>query len=92
VFGRVELLDDGLTDDARVLAFDDNGSPGAVDDLLHEDVPSFVGRSLGLADVLVAEFPEDVLHKILELEPREIVQDSHTTTWYCRGQPDIRFR
>jgi len=83
--GGVEFLDDGSTDDASVLTLDDDGSPGTVDDLLHEHVLALVGRSVGLADVLVAEFAEDVLHEVLELEPREVVQDGHltTVTYHC---------
>jgi hypothetical protein len=69
----VEFLDDRAADGRGVLAFDDDRPSGAVDDLFHEDVPAFVGRALGLADVLVAEIPEHVLHEVLELEPREIV-------------------
>jgi hypothetical protein len=69
----VEFLDDRAADGRGVLALDDDRPPGAVDDLLHEDVSALVGRALGLADVLVAEIPEHVLHEVLELESREVV-------------------
>jgi len=66
---RVELLDDWSPDRPRVLALDDNRTPGAVDDFLHDDVATLVSRAVGLADVLVAEIAEDVLYHVLELEP-----------------------
>jgi len=45
---------------------------------LHKDIATLVSRAVGLADVLVAEVTEHVLDHILELEPREIVQYSHS--------------
>jgi len=65
----VELLDDRAPDRPCVLALHDDRAPGAVDDLLHNDVAALVGRPLCLADVLEAEVAEDVLHHVLELEP-----------------------
>jgi len=65
----VELLDDWSPDRPRVLALDDNRTPGAVDDFLHDDVATLVSRAVGLADVLVAEIAEDVLYHVLEPEP-----------------------
>mgnify|MGYP000342024115 FL=1 len=62
---------------ARVLALDDDRTPGPVDDLLHQDVATLVGRLLGLPDVLVAEITEDIFHQVLELESREVVQYSY---------------
>jgi len=43
-----------------------------------KDIATLVSRAVGLADVLVAEVTEHVLDHILELEPREIVQYSHS--------------
>jgi len=37
--------------------------------LLHDDVATLVGGSVGLTDVLVAEIAKDVFYHILELEP-----------------------
>jgi len=74
----VELLDDGASDRPRVLTLDDDRTPRSVDDLLHKDIATLVSRAVGLADVLVAEVTEHVLDHILELEPREIVQYSHS--------------
>ncbi len=48
-----------------------------VDDLLHQYVSTLVGRSFSLTNVLVAEVAEHVPHQILELDSREVVQDSH---------------
>jgi len=73
----MQLLDDRPADRPGVLALDDDRPWRAVDDLLHDDVAPLVGRPLGLADVFVAEVPEDILHQVLELEPREVVQYSH---------------
>jgi hypothetical protein len=73
----VQLLDDRPADRPGVLALDDDRPSRAVDDLLHDDVAPLVGRPLGLADVLVAEVAKDVLHHVLELESREVVQYSH---------------
>jgi len=69
----VEFLDDRATDCVGVLALDDDRPAGSIDDLLHEYVPASVGGAVGLPDVLVAEVPEHI-HQILELEPREVVQ------------------
>jgi len=77
-YGGVELLDDGASDRPRVLTLDDDRTPRSVDDLLHKDIATLVSRAVGLADVLVAEVTEHVLDHILELEPREIVQYSHS--------------
>ena len=68
----MELLDDRPSGGARVLALGDDRSAGAVNDLLHEDVPALAGRSFGLADTLVAERAKDIRHQILALESREI--------------------
>ncbi|GGL21622.1 hypothetical protein GCM10009037_01150 [Halarchaeum grantii] len=69
----MEFLHDGTADRVRVLALDDDPAALAVHALLHQDVPALVGSTGGLVDVLVAEVPEDVLHHVLELEPRELV-------------------
>ena len=73
----MELLDDRPPDCIHVLTLENNSTPFPVDDFFHQDVPSLVCRPLDLSDVLVTEVPEHVLHQILELEPREVVQDSH---------------
>ncbi len=57
-----------------MLALDDHCAPPAVDDLLHQHVPTLVGRPRRLADVLVAEVTEDVHHQILKLVAREFVE------------------
>ena len=73
----VELLDDWTTHRPRVLTLHDDPSSLAVHYLLHQDVTPFVTRPHRLPDVLVAQLPEDVLHQILELEARELVQQRH---------------
>ncbi len=73
----MEFLDDRPPDRPGVLALDDDRPSRPIDDLLHDDVPPLVGRPLCLADVFVAEVPEDVLDQVFELESREVVQYSH---------------
>lgn len=72
--GRVELLDDWSPDCSRELALNDNRPTGTIDDLRHQYVSTLVGRSFSLANVLVAEIAEHILHQILKLESNEFVQ------------------
>lgn len=75
---QVEFLDDWLPDRLCVLALNDDDSPTRpVDSLFHEDVPSLAGSPVGLANVLLAEVPEDIFHQILEFESREVVYQFH---------------
>jgi len=57
----VDLMDDRSTHRGGAFALNDDGATCAVDDILHENVSSFVGSTVGLPDFLVAEVPEYVL-------------------------------
>jgi hypothetical protein len=69
----MELLDDRTAHGISVFAFDDDRTAGAIDYFLHEDISTLVGPPISLADVLVAEVPENILNDILKLESREVV-------------------
>ena len=85
--GRVQFLYGRPTHRVRVFTLDDDRSPGVFMNLLHEQVPAFVGGSFGLPDVSVPEVSEHVLHEVLEFEPGELVQYGHAcrlpVSWEC---------
>jgi hypothetical protein len=64
----VEFLDDGAADRIGVFALDNNRSACAVDDFLHQHVAALICTTVGLADVLVAEIPKNILDYVLEFE------------------------
>ncbi|EMA07974.1 hypothetical protein C438_02597 [Haloferax denitrificans ATCC 35960] len=69
----MEFLDNRPSDRACVFALDDNSTACPVDDLLHEDISSFVGGFACLMDVFVPEIPKNILHQVFKFESGEIV-------------------